>query len=64
MDYFEDRSNLITTVRNGFSSHYDSDRLDRHFDTAPDNARWEVVLARHDSNFLYLAPEIPSCTLS
>jgi hypothetical protein len=58
MAYFEDRSNLISTVRNGFSSHYDSERLSRHFDTAPENERWEVVLSNHDANSLFLAPEI------
>jgi hypothetical protein len=58
MDYFANRSNLITTIRDGFSSHYDSERLSKHFDTAPESERWEVVLANHNANNLYLAPEI------
>jgi hypothetical protein len=58
MGYFSDRSNLIKTVRDGFASHYDSDRLSKHFDTAPENERWEMVLADHNGNNLFLAPEI------
>lgn len=58
MTYFGDRSNVITTIRNGFSSHYDSDRLSKHFNTAPENERWEMVLANQNGNNLFIAPEV------
>ncbi|ANY78910.1 hypothetical protein BB934_12385 [Microvirga ossetica] len=58
MAYFADRDNLITTVRDGFASHYDTGRLKKHFDTAPENDHWEIILAPHHANTLYFAPEI------
>lgn len=57
MAYFDNKNNLIRTVRDGFASHYDTDRLKKHFETAPENDHWEVILAAHQGNTLYFAPE-------
>jgi len=56
--YFGNSSNLIATIRNKFSFHYDYNALNSDFSAIPENEDWNIYLSEQNSNSLYYLSEM------